>query len=134
MDILLRTSISLPTRVAASTTSNPLHTSPMESAVVFPCSNVIQLGCGYLLERLLRDWSRSTGARRRMHYYSLNMIHVKYLLCNLLPNFLPVQQMRILQQESLSILNRRVGPGGKRLPCGKDGTFCRSRSSSIVVW
>ena len=37
------TNISLPTRVAASTTSNPLQTSPNASAVVFPCSSVIQL-------------------------------------------------------------------------------------------
>ena len=37
------TNISVPTRVAASTTSNPLHTSPIASAVVFPCSSVIQL-------------------------------------------------------------------------------------------
>mmetsp|Transcript_30590 Transcript_30590/g.55452 ORF Transcript_30590/g.55452 Transcript_30590/m.55452 type:complete len:288 (-) Transcript_30590:577-1440(-) len=35
-------SISLPTRVAASTTSKPLQTSPIASAVVFPCSSVIQ--------------------------------------------------------------------------------------------
>ena len=41
--VCVLTNISVPTRVAASTTSNPLHTSPIASAVVFPCSSVIQL-------------------------------------------------------------------------------------------
>jgi hypothetical protein len=39
----LLTSMSEPTRDAISTTSNPLHTSPMASAVVLPFSRVIQL-------------------------------------------------------------------------------------------